>query len=158
MANFDSWKQVKKHFQEPNIFGMLDIIFKKKTIKDQAIAFNQEQLQLGKDANDKVINTIGGNPYMPFTISIKQKEGKSKAPADKVTLYDTGEFYDTFKVIVVSGGYEIIADFKKGSDSILDNFSNEFDFLGLEDTFLIELVFENILPELSKMIKEQYVI
>jgi len=158
MAKFDNWKQIKDHFKEPDIFGMLDIIFKKKSIKDQAIAFNQEQLQEGQDAAGKEIRTIGGNPYRPYTISVKKKEGKTKAPPDKVTLYSTGDFYNTFKVVLVKGGYEIIVNYNKGGESILDNFTDEFDFTGLQDSFLIELVMEDIYPILSKMIKEQYVI
>ncbi len=158
MANFKEWNDVKKHFKEPDIFKMLDIIFRDNEVKDQAIAFNHEQLQEGEDAEGKIIETIGGHPYSFTTIRIKQKEGKTKSPPDKVTLYDTGEFYDTFKVRLVKGGYDITAGFAKDDGSILDNFTGEFDFTGLQDSFLIELVMEDILPRLSQMIKEQYVI
>lgn len=150
---FNSFEDLKKHFVEPDIFGMLDVIFKSTTIQNKAIDFNHQQLQEGKDVNDQTIKTIGGNPYRPYTIAIKQSKGQ---PTGVVTLKDSGDFYKTFKFKFVSNGYEIIADFNKPDGDIRDNFSSNYDFLGLEYTYLYELTMEYIYPVLSKMIKEQY--
>ena len=126
----ESWLDYKKVFQNISISDMLDEIFSISRVQDEVIRLNQEQLQSGIDSADKVINTIGGNPYRPYTVKIKEKKGQ---PTDVVTLYDTGEFYNSFRVKLVIGGYEILADFRKGSDDIRDNLPGEFDVLGLTD-------------------------
>lgn len=150
---FNSFEDLKKHFEEPNIFDMLDLIFKLSEIQNKAIEFNREQLQEGKDVNDNTINTIGGNPYRPYTVRIKKSKGQE---TNIVTLKDSGKFYKTFRFKTVQNGYEIIADFQKEDGDIRDNFFNRFDFLGLEYTYLYELVFDYIYPELSKMIRAKY--
>ena len=148
---FNSFEEIKNHFKEPDIFKMLDAIFKMKDIQNKAIILNLAQLERGEDANGKIIKTIGGSPYRPYTISVKKSKGQ---PTNIVTLEDTGAFYKTFKM----KGYEITANYDKPDGSILDNFTSDFDFTGLTDTSLFELVMESIYPELSKMLREQYVI
>lgn len=135
-----------------DILSLLDEVFKQSDVKKTMIEFNQDQLQEGKDALGQIITTIGGSPYRLYTIHIKKKKGQ---PTNKVTLYDTGEFYKTFKVKINSNSYEIIADFDKQDGSILDNFSSKFDFLGLDDESLNELAFEVIYPKLSAILRKK---
>ena len=152
--SFNSFKEVSRLF-DFDIFSLIDEIFKKKQIQDTMIEFNQDQLQAGMDALGQTINTIGGNPYRVFTIRIKRKEGKPMSPADKVTLYDTGDFYKTFAVRILNNGYEIIANFIKSDGDIRDNLPGEFDILGLDDESATELVMEHVYPLLAQAIKKK---
>lgn len=145
----DSWVDYIKLWKSIDIFKILDDIFKNNRVQEEVIRLNHEQLQSGEDSSGKDIVTIGGSPYRPYTVTIKKKKGQ---PTNVVTLKDTGDFYNTFRVKITSNGYEILADFRKGSEDIRDNFSNEFDFLGLTGESLAELVYETILPRLSKQI------
>ncbi len=151
---FNSFQDLKKIFNW-DLYELLDEVFKQSDVQDTMIEFNQDQLQDGKDALGQIIVTIGGNPYRPYTIILKRKNTDPKAKVNKVTLYDTGEFYDTFKVRFVQNGYEIIADFNKPDGDIRDNFSSQFDFLGLDDESLTELILEVIYPRLSLLLRKK---
>lgn len=149
--SFNSFAEVKEVFNI-DIFSLMDEIFKKDQTQSTMIEFNKEQLRDGTDALGQTINTIGGSPYRPYTIKIKKAKGQ---PTNVVTLKDTGEFYKTFKVRIVTSGYEVVADFEKSDGSILDNFSNKFDFLGLDQSSLTEFVLEYVYPELSKLLRNK---
>ena len=135
-----------------SIDEMIRKIFTDQTVQDQAIEFNQDQLQAGKDALGQTITTIGGSPYRPYTVKVRKKKG---LPTNIVTLEDTGEFYRTFKIRILSHGYLITAEFAKDEGSILDNFSSSFDFTGLDKESLTELVDNWIYPLLAGMLKKE---
>jgi len=159
----ETFAELKALFQV-DVYVLLDEIFSKDYIQKEVITFNQDQLLDGTDATGKKINTIGGTPYRKSTISFRRRKG---LPVDRVTLRVTGEFYETFEVKIVKNGYEITANFDKGtsaspfseedvSSNILDNFDPEFDFLGLDKGSLVELVNEWIYPELSRLIRAKF--
>ena len=141
---------------------MLDEIFKNNRVQEEVIRLNQEQLQAGVDSNNEVIITKTaeyerkGKVYAMQTIQIKKEKGQ---PTDVVTLKDTGDFYNSFRVKITKLGYEITADFKAKTikDSILENFDSYYrdTILGLDNESLAELVYETILPRLTKMIREK---
>ena len=135
-----------------NVYDMLDEIFTNNRVQEEMIRLNQEQLQGGIDSQDEAIHTIGGHPYRPYTIAVKELKGQ---PTDRVTLYDTGEFYKSFRVKITQNGYEIIADFNKPDGDIRDNLPGEFDVLGLTVESIAELVWETIYPRLERIIKEK---
>jgi hypothetical protein len=146
----DSWLDYKKQIERINIYDLLDECFKENQVQNEVIRLNQEQLYSGIDAQGKIIHTIGGNPYRLKTIHVKRKKGQK---TNVVTLRDTGEFYNTFRVNITNNGYEVIADFEKEDGSILDNFTSEFDFMGLTDESLAELVETQILYFLDKFLR-----
>jgi len=148
---FDSFDQVRQLF-DIDIFELIDEAFKVQSVQKTMIEFNQGQLQAGQDALGKTINTIGGSPYRAYTVIIRKSKG---LPTNVVTLKDTGEFYKTFKVVFISGGYEITANFEKEDGSILDNFSSSFDFLGLDQGSLAELVMEHVYPLISISLRKR---
>jgi hypothetical protein len=148
----NSFDDLKELFNFDPI-ALLDEVFKQSEVQQTMIEFNQDQLQGGKDALGQTIVTIGGSPYRPFTISIKKQKGQ---PTNRVTLEDTGEFYKTFKVKINRNSYEITANFEVHEDSILDNFTSNFDFLGLDAESLAELANEIILPRLSALIRKRF--
>ena len=149
--SFNSFDEVKQLF-EIDVFELIDEAFKTQSVQKTMIEFNQGQLLSGQDALGKTINTIGGSPYRAYTVVIRKSKG---LPTNVVTLKDTGDFYKTFKVVIVSGGYEITADFEKPDGSILDNFSSSFDFLGLDQSSLTELIMEHVYPLISISLRKR---
>jgi hypothetical protein len=145
----ESFNDIKKLFQF-DLVKLMDDVIRDARVQDEIIEYNHEQLQGGEDALGQTIFTIGGSPYRPFTVKIKRAKGQ---PTNRVTLYDTGEFYETFSVRILKDGYEITANFKKGSDDIRDNFSSQFDFLGLTDESLAEFVYEVFIPRFTKTLR-----
>ena len=61
---------------------------------------------------------------------LKSKKEKG-LPYDRITLFDTGDFYDTFKVIPFLGGFEIDANPIKENTNLFDEFGE--DILGLTE-------------------------
>ena len=102
--------------------------------KKALIGYNQEQLQQGIDAKERVIETIAsqeqnsGYPYSRYTVAIRGSEGLQ---VDNVDLRVTGEFYNSMEVKVTEKETEILADFNKGANDIRDNFDKSYDFLGV---------------------------
>jgi hypothetical protein len=148
----NSFEDLKELFNFDPI-DLLDEAFKGAEVQNTMIEFNQDQLQDGTDALGQAIVTIGGSPYRPFTLKIKRAKGQ---PTNKVTLEDTGDFYKTFKVKINKNSYEITANFEKQDGSILDNFSNRYDFLGLDNESAIELAEEVIIPRLGQLISKRF--
>jgi hypothetical protein len=148
---FKSFLEVSKLF-DFDIFDLIDEIFKTEQVQSTMIEFNQDQLQAGQDALGQDIVTIGGSPYRPFTVKIRESAG---LPTDRVTLEFSGAFYKTFQVRVVQNGYEVIADFSKPDGDIRDNLPSQFDVLGLDQSSATELIMEYVFPLLAQMIKQR---
>ncbi len=74
---------------------------------EQEIAeYNRGQMYEGVRADDTTIEP----EYSPLTVLIKTAKGQ---PTDRVTLRDTGDFYDSIKVDVNSNAYEVYATDEK---------------------------------------------
>jgi len=71
--------------------------------------FNRKQLFAGLRSTGTEIKP----EYAPYTILIKDQKGQ---PTDRVTLKDTGEFYDSISVDVNSKSYELVASDDKTDD------------------------------------------
>ena len=144
-----SFLDYKKLF-EFDIYKLMDKAVKGMT--DDITAFNHQQLQNGLDAKGQKISTIGGSPYRAFTIRVRKAKGLQ---TNNVDLKVTGAFYDTFNVVITGSGYEITANFNKPDGDIRDNFSSQYDFLGLNQATLTEWVNEELFPVLVGLIKKQ---
>lgn len=90
----------------------------------------QDRLYItGRTANgtflktDQSYNEGRGNVYAKKTISYKKE---SNHPYSNVTLSDSGEFYDSFKVDFTSKEIILSANFKKGDKDISENFRYTF--------------------------------
>ena len=72
------------------------IIQEDEILKAQIIDLNTENqlFEKGIDSLGRTLESIGGN-YSPYTIQIKLSKGH---PTDRITLNDTGAFYNSFKV------------------------------------------------------------
>lgn len=102
-----SWTEIDVPYIVQKIADMNDI-------KDAIIYLNTEkQLYEGKDKLGQDLDGIGGD-YSPFTKDLKTALGQ---PIDRVTLRDTGTFYESFEVTSFNNYIEITANpFKDGTD------------------------------------------
>lgn len=112
--------------------------FKKKLDKDKAFefAFDSEMQELLIELNQSQLYDLGQDSegaslgsYSPYTIKIKQSKGQ---PTSHITLYDTGEFYKSFKAYYEDGSIVIDADAEKDDTNLFDQFG--VDILGLDDS------------------------
>lgn len=93
---------------------------------------------------------IGRGFYAPKTIDYKLF-GNGDSRIDHITLKDTGEFYESFKVKPSKKGFEIIANPNKDDDNLFEIYGKEI--VGLtEDNKKILLAFvkEDFKKELEK--------
>jgi len=112
--------------------------FKKKLDKDKAFdfAFDSDMQELLIELNQSQLYDLGQDSegaslgsYSPYTIKIKQLKGQ---PTNRITLYDTGEFYKSFKAYYEDGSIVIDADAEKDDTNLFDQFG--VDILGLDDS------------------------
>lgn len=110
-------------------------VFKKEANTDLVLLLNtDEQLFQGLDAEGKSLKEIGGG-YAPLTIELKRLKGQ---PTDRVTLYDTGEFYNSFRVFAGKTHLDITADtLKEGDVDLQDRYGRNL--LGLNDDSITQL-------------------
>lgn len=138
---------------------------RQKEFKDFIIRLNQSQLF------DERVNSLGvtldqvGGGYSPVTESMNlgvtfSFGGKSnkKVTGDAPFLYDTGEFYESFRVEVPSGDFatffEIEADGQKDDSNLFDDWGEEILGLTKESLqLLIDKLNEVLVPEIEKRIK-----
>jgi hypothetical protein len=111
--------------------------FEAKLNTDEALAFgidsdmeeliidlNQDQLyEAGQDSEGKSLGK-----YSPYTIGIKQRKGQ---PTNRITLYDTGEFYESFTVKYTGGELVLDANGEKDDTNLFEEYG--VDILGLND-------------------------
>ena len=152
----NSFADYKKLF-DFSIPDMIDDIML--SLNDEIIELNQvEQLSEGVDSLDQKIKTISsseqglGNVYSVMAINERSAKGLQ---TDKVDLNFTGSFWKTFKVVKLSNGWEIQANFNIHGEDIRENFNSSYDFTGLTDTNLDYLVNQLLFPELEKRIKKR---
>lgn len=105
------------------------------------VDMNTENLFSGKNAKGQSLDSIGGS-YSPFTVEMKKLKGQ---PYDRVTLKDTGDFYEGFFVKRAKMGWEI--DSKDEKTQKLKNDWGE-DIFGNTEADEKEINEEYILPEL----------
>jgi len=119
------------------------VIFSINEIKEEIIYLNtQEQLfEKGIDSEGVRLDVARGYGYANVTKKIKAQKGQ---PTDRITLKDTGEFYQSFRVDVREGVITINADAQKDDTNLFDEWG--VDILGLTEESikrLKPLVIEN---------------
>ena len=115
------------------------VVLSRPDVQELIVILNtDEQLFQGINADGISLNDIGGDYSLFTTVPIKKAKG---LPFNFVTLFDEGDFYDTFKVKVQKDGFIIEADTIKEGTDLQDRWG--FELLGLTDESKNELV-ENI--------------
>jgi hypothetical protein len=112
-------------------------------------------LNTGGQLFDQGINSLGFSlgEYAPSTIEQKKEKG---LPFDRITLFDTGEFYQSFELIAKDGDdfFTIDADPEKEDSNLFEDFGE--DIVGLTDEskqILVEKLTRKLETELIKMIQ-----
>jgi len=154
----DSIAPILKLFKNFNIQKMFNEVMK--GLHNEIIELNQiEQLSEGIDANETRIITDAaefqrnGFPYSTMAVNERRAKGLQ---VDNVDLNFTGKFWRTFKVVKVKGGWEIRANFNLYGEDIRRNFDSSYDFTGLTQNNLEQLVYSSVLPELEKKIRNYF--
>lgn len=113
----------------------MQVVFSDQAVKDEVVRLNtQEQLfNKGIDAAGIDLDSIGGQ-YAPVTVLLKQRAG---LPFDRVTLFQDGDFYGSFRVQAEKDGVVIYADTIKEGFDLQIRWGNEL--LGLTEDSILQL-------------------
>jgi hypothetical protein len=86
--------------------------------------------------------------YSDYTIAVKSFDGQ---PTDRVTLYDTGEFYESFVVKPLKKGYKITANPNKEDSNLFQDWGENIVGLTDENTeLLLAFIEKDFEKELEK--------
>lgn len=101
----------------------------------------------------KGVNRLGARideyrPYSPFTIKVKIEK---RQPYDRVTLKDTGEFYNSFYVETAEDRFYIKASDEE-TDWLIKKYGAEI--FGLTNESLAEFINDYVKDEAAKKVKE----
>ena len=115
-----------------------------RSIEDEIKEINiHQQYDLGQDRSGYAITP----EYAESTIRYKRRKGQ---PTDRVTLQDTGQYHDTFKIRYEAEGFELYAnDWKAG---FLDKKYGK-EIYGLQDEAARELADQVYQPRMIQKLK-----
>lgn len=125
--------EVLKHLSENKEFT--DLIIELNTRK--------QLFDRGIDSTGRQLSDVGGN-YSPYTLQLHPEKIE-----DKITLFDTGDFYESFRVFYSNGDFIISADTIKDTSNLIEDWGANI--LGLTDESL------SLLREKGKQIIIPYV-
>ena len=89
-----------------DIHPLIQTILQDSEIQKKIIHLNtiNQLFEKGEDALGRKLDDLGGG-YTPYTIMKKIEKGQ---PFDRVTLKDTGDYYDSYKISAPNGADYII--------------------------------------------------
>lgn len=145
-------KNKLKAIAEIDYHEILQQIFRSTELQELIIELNtQDQLfERGEDKLGRRLDSLGGG-YAPYTIEIKTSKGQ---PTDRVTLKDTGAFYDSFRIVVPNGAnyIVIVANVIKDGDDINEEWGGYV--IGLQPEN-IQKVIDYVKPKFVQILKER---
>ncbi len=126
-------------------------ILSRKDVQDFIIKMNTEDqlFDKGIDSLGVKLDSIGGG-YTAFTLSIKSEKGQ---PTDRVTLKDTGEFYESFRIRLGADFFVIEANTIKDQDDLTARWGK--DILGLTEESTQKLI-DKLKTELIEVIHQKF--
>jgi hypothetical protein len=141
--------QKKKVNQEVAWFQIVDSKDVKRFIID--LNTNSQLFDQGINSEGVPLKAISGSDstpsgYKPLTIQIKSRNSGKGGKTSNITLYDTGDYYESHKVTVDSKGFIITANPQKTDSNLFDRWGEEI--VGLTDESLQRLI--NLLTERYK--------
>jgi hypothetical protein len=107
----------------------------------------------GIDSTGRKLSDIGGD-YSPFTLDLAIKEGRPKKSADHIDLHDTGEFYESFYIVLGGEEFEIKANPVKDDTNLFEEWGA--DIMGLTDESLA--ILSQFVKELMVPVIKQYLL
>lgn len=131
----------------------MKILFMNMKFKQEIIRLNtQEQLfKLGIDAQgEKLVSAFAhfGHVYSDYTMLLKEQKGQ---PIDRVTLKDSGDFYESFRVILEGDDIVITANTLKDDNDLIEVWGE--DIIGLTEEnlqIIIDKAREILIPYLRE--------
>lgn len=148
---FERLRKVLQIIISLDVDDVMFAILSKSDVKQFIVILNtDEQLFKGIDSTDDTLESIGGD-YTPLTKDLKVLKG---LPIDRVTLFDEGDFYDSFIVIPDKTGFTIEADTLKAGYDLQERWG--FNLIGLTDESkneLVEVIKDEIVEYLFKKIQ-----
>lgn len=121
--------EIAKKLTKQKIIEYAATVFNYEFVKDEIIRILQTRLYKdGETASGKELQTNSAlfqktSYYSNLTKQIKSSKGQKTS---NVTLKDTGEFYESFKVIAAKTFYNVYANFNKPDGNIYENFTKSF--------------------------------
>lgn len=115
-----------ERFSNANVSNLLVLALRDSEVQRAILDLNtQAQLfDLGEDSEGIKLSAIGGS-YSPVTLALHPEKTK-----DKVTLNDTGQFYDSFKLTPESNGdFKIISNPIKDGSSLFERWGDKVEGL-----------------------------
>lgn len=150
---FDVLENMLKNIKKVNADSLAMTVFVFPEVKKYIIKLNlvDQLYNEGIDANDKVIGTYsyttalanGENHYIYNGLVSVKKFG------EPYTLFDSGEFYQSFNLVYQKDGFVITADTQKPDRDLMEL----GEILGLTEESKNELA-KKILPLLQKSLRE----
>ena len=147
-----------------NFNTILNDIFKAQNIHTWVLnAIRKRLYDKGETGSGNILKTDssrGGNPYSDVTMDIKDFHGQK---ISNVTLKDSGEFYNSFRMALNLFGFELSGDFQKTDGHIAKNFTNQYgseiefenDVMSLTDQEIDQLIKNDIIPMIFKKLNEK---
>jgi len=145
-------KDFERLLNNVNKFDLNDVLYtlwNDNKVQNYIIELNTEgqpTSQLYNLGVDSLGETLG--EYSDYTIQFKIEDGQR---FDHITLKDTGDFYETFKVKPSKKGFQIIANPVKEDNNLFDEYGK--DITGLTEdnkTLLLAFVKEDFNKEIEK--------
>jgi hypothetical protein len=122
----DLARKVKK-LNEGRIF--IDVM-NIRTVQEYVVKLNTDQMRVDFMNSDGIPLADIGGEYSPYTMQVGNKKGR-----DKVDLYDTGDFHESFRIERVrKDGFEINSDpVKEDGTNLLVEWGKEIEGLTFEN-------------------------
>ena len=120
--------------QALDVDRMFDAILTDKGLQDFILKLNKDQLFAGEDSLGISLESIGGS-YSAFTIEAKKNKGQ---PTNRVTLKDTGKYYDSYTLDLGKGFFAIDSDPIRGDTNLEEEWGDNLE--GLQDENLQKII------------------
>lgn len=91
---FEPLKKLANNIIDTNVNRLINTLIEKRDFTELIIDLNTEK-QLFNEGIDSLGVKLG--EYSPFTKQLKQEKG---LPIDRITLFDTGDFYKSFEIVI----------------------------------------------------------
>lgn len=119
-------------------------------VTKKVVELNQDQLRKGKNSLGEDLATIGGS-YSDLTLELHPEKDRFT-----ITLFDTGEYYESIKAEARTGGYFISSnplkeDFGR-STNLFDRWGEEIE--GLDKNSIAKLVSEILIQKYIDYLKK----
>ncbi len=129
-----------------DIDELLAEIYDRSEFKELVAKLNLQDQLFAKGINSKGVS-LG-----EYAESTKKKKRKDGLPDDRITLFQSGNFYDTIEIIPDNDGFWIVMDGRKRNTDLFVRYGE--DVLGLTDENF-EPLKDLINEELVKLIQEK---